>query len=152
MVQSPDEVPSWLALLLPALLIGFAIWRYLVARRQRPRFERGEVVYQEWFASGSSERNLVTRLGGARNCLRLVVTHEVLWVTSWPPFSLLAPLYDLEHVIPLQSITGVKHSRIWWMSSLLLSYADEEGSEHTLRLFPRHPREFLQALGHSDDW
>ncbi len=65
-------------------------------------FRKEEIVYQEFFASGASRKNILTKLGGARNCLRLLVTRDFLWVTSWFPFSIIAPVYDLEHIVPLR--------------------------------------------------
>lgn len=67
-----------------------------------PMFRKEEIVYQEFFASGASRKNILTKLGGARNCLRLLVTRDFLWVTSWFPFSIIAPVYDLEHIVPLR--------------------------------------------------
>ncbi len=136
----------WYALFVAAVVVQFAIGAYLRARRPRPRFERSEVVYQEWFASGLSERNFFTTCGGAHNCLRLVVTREMLWVTSWPPFSFLTPLLDLEHVVPLQSIISVERSRSWWVHYVLLTYSDASGRRHTLELMPKHLDRFLDAL------
>jgi hypothetical protein len=151
----PPQTAIPVAILLPflaiAVLTGLALWRHLQARQNRPRIEPSEVVYQEWFASGWSEANLLTKLGGAQNCLRLVVTREMLWITSWFPIAGLASRYDLEHVIPLQSITAVKLSRRLWTNRYLLSYADASGVEHTIGLVPKHPDQFLQALGRSPD-
>jgi hypothetical protein len=151
----PPQTAIPVAILLPflaiAVLTGLALWRHLQARQNRPRIEPGEVVYQEWFASGWSEATLLTKLGGAQNCLRLVVTQELLWITSWFPIVGLTALFDLEHVIPLQSITAVKLSRRLWAIRLLLSYADASGVEHTIGLVPKHPDQFLQALGRTPD-
>ena len=151
----PPQTAIPVAMLLPflgvAVLTGLALWRHLQARQNRPRIEPSEVVYQEWFASGWSEANLFTRLGGAQNCLRLVVTRELLWITSWFPFSAFTSLYDLEHVIPLQSITAVNLSPRLWTNRLLLSYSDASGVEHTVGLVPKHPDQFLQALGRTPD-
>lgn len=113
----------------------------------RPRFEPAEVVFQERFASGCSQKNILTQLGGARNCLRLVVTERVLWVTSWFPFSLLAPFYDLEHVIPLDAIVSVRRSSFFGKATLLLTYRDAGACGHTLMLLPRQPDAFIRSLG-----
>src|SRR5438874_12185634 len=93
----------WLSLAVTAVVVGWWAWRYLRAVRARPRFDAADVVFQEWFASGCSQKNIITKLGGARNCLRLVVTRSFLWVTSWFPFSLIATFYDMEHVVPLDA-------------------------------------------------
>jgi hypothetical protein len=135
---------------LPAVVFfGYIIYRNIVALRIRPRIAKGDIVYQEYFASGASQKNFFTKLGGARNCLRLVVTRELLWVTSWFPFSLIAPIYDGVHLIPLKSISSVQPSRFFSTDSLLLSYADDSGRNHTLRLIPKNREGFLTAIGAS---
>jgi hypothetical protein len=136
----------WLSTIAAAAVLAWWAWRYFRAVRDRPRFEKADVVYQEWFASGCSQKNIITKLGGARNCLRLVVTKNFLWVTSWFPFSLIAPFYDMEHVIPLDAIVSVRHSRFVGRNNLLLTYRDCKGT-HTLRLLPRKPNDFIASLG-----
>jgi hypothetical protein len=106
-----------------------------------------DILYQEWYASGHSQKNLFTRLGGARNCLRLVVTRDVLWVTSWFPFSLFTAFYDLEHVIPRDRITAVRRSWAFLLPSVLVTFRDSASGEHRLRLFSWRPAEFLRSLG-----
>ena len=110
-----------------------------------------DIVYQEFFASGASQKNILTQIGGGRNCVRLVVTRDLLWVTSWFPFSLIAPIYDGVHVIALGKISSVEPSRFFGADSLLLSYADDAGEIHTLRLMPQHRERFLRAIGRSLD-
>ena len=75
-----------------------------------PTVAPSDIIYQEWYASGHSRKNILTRIGGARNCLRLVVTKDLLWITSWFPFSLITAFYDLEHVIPRDQIMSVRRS------------------------------------------
>jgi hypothetical protein len=122
---------------------SFLAWLFIRARRRRPRFEKSEVVYQERYASGCSQKNVLTKIGGARNCLRLVVSRSFLLVTSWFPFSLITPFYDLEHVIPLDSIASIRRST--W-SGFLLTYRDSKGATHTLRLVPKKPDDFIRSL------
>jgi hypothetical protein len=136
----------WLILLGLGILLGVLVVRYISSLRAAADVRAERPLYQEWFASGSSQKNIFTKLGGARNCLRLVVTHRYLWVTSWPPFALLAFLYDLEHIIPLERVLSIERSRHLWQDSLDLSYTDERGYIHALRLFPKHPEPFLRAL------
>ena len=112
-----------------------------------PPVKPADIIYQEWFASGYSRKNIFTRLGGAQNCLRLVVTKDLLWVTSWFPFSLLAALYDLEHVVPRNQILSVNPSRWFLIPSVLLVFRDAHGSQHTLSLYPWGQAKFLRSLG-----
>ena len=146
MIEFPHFV-FWLSLLPAAVFFGYIVERNVAAFRMRPRITKEEIVYQEYFASGASQKNFLTKIGGGRNCFRLVVTRDLLWVTSWFPFSLIAPIYDGVHVIPLQSISSVQPSRFLGTDSLLLSYTDASGKSHTLRLLPKHPERFLHALG-----
>ena len=126
---------------------GFLAWRFIRARWMRPRFERTDVLYQEWFASGASQNNILTKILGARNCLRLVVTRSFLLVTSWFPFSLVTAFYDLEHLIPLDSIASVRRSSFYSFGSFLLTYRDTKGIERSVMLRPKHPDEFIRSLG-----
>ena len=130
-----------------AAFFGLLAWLFIRARRMKPRFEKSDVVYQERYASGCSQKNILTKLGGARNCLRLVVTRSFLWVTTWFPFSLITPLYDLEHVIPIDAILSVRRSSDFGMSGILITYRDATGDEHTLKLRPKQPDAFIRSLG-----
>lgn len=136
-----------LGLLPSVVFIAYILQRHVVTFRTRPNIAKRDIVYQEYFASGCSQKNILTKLGGARNCLRLVVTRDLLWVTSWFPFSLIAPIYDGVHVIPLPSISSVQPSRFFGSDSLLLSYTDKSGRSHTLRLVPKNREGFLTAIG-----
>jgi hypothetical protein len=147
-MRSPiHPVLFWLSNIATAAVLVWWARRYFRAVRDRPRFEASKIIFQEWCASGCSQKNIITKLGGARNCLRLVVTKQFLWVTSWFPFSLIAPFYDMEHVIPLDAIVSVRHSRFVGRSTLLLTYRDSSGESHTLRLLPRKQNDFIMSLG-----
>ncbi|MEA3212249.1 MAG: hypothetical protein QOE70_5306 [Chthoniobacter sp.] len=136
----------WLSLLPAVVFFGYIIQRHVVTFRTRPNIAKEDIVYQEYFASGASQKNVLTKLGGARNCLRLVVTRDLLWVTSWFPFSLIAPIYDGVHVIPLPAISFIESARFFGSDSLLLSYNDSSGRSHTLRLIPKNRERFLAAI------
>lgn len=122
---------------------AYLIYKYVNAVRGRPEIREGEILFEERFASGHSTKNILYKLGGASNCLRLVVTRELLWITSWFPFSLITPFYDLEHVIPRNRITSVESDR----RAIVLTYVGRAGVTHTLRLFPKDRGGFLRALG-----
>jgi hypothetical protein len=133
---------------LPAVCFAsYAMWRYFEGLKARPHIEKGDIAYQEWYASGSSQWNYLTMMGGGRNCIRLVVTRDLLWVTSWFPFSLISPLFDMEHVIPLRSITSLRNSRFLWKDTLLLTFSFPSGDRRTLRLMSKDPKRFVASLG-----
>jgi hypothetical protein len=137
----------WFSIAATGVMFGWWAWLYFRAVRAKPHFEQVDVVFQEWFASGCSQKNIVTKIGGARNCLRLVVTKSFLWVTSWFPFSLIAPFYDMEHVIPLNCITSVKRDRFFGRLTFLIAFTTENGVPRVLRLIPKKPDAFAQSLG-----
>ena len=137
---------EWFSLLPSAFLFCYIIKRYVIALRSKPVIAKSDIIYQETFASGATQKNMLTKIGGARNCLRLVVTRDLLWVTSWFPFTILAAVWDLVHVIPLSSISSVQSERFFGSETLLLSYTDSSGAVHSLRLLPKHPERFLSAI------
>ena len=139
-------ITYWLYRLASVALLAYAVYRYLEALAHRPRFAKTDIRFQEWFASGCSQKNILTKMGGGHNCVRIVVTHDLLWITSWFPFSLLAPLYDMEHVIPLGQISSVERRRFLWSNTLLLTYVGAANDRHTVRVIPRNIEQFVSAL------
>lgn len=134
------------ALLPTVAMTTVALRRYLAARRNRPTIAKTDIVHEERFASGASQKNFMTQISGAHNCLRLVVTKEILWVTSWFPFSLLTAFYDLEHVIPIRSILSIHGLQTLRLNGLVLTYSDDCGANHSLNLYPKDRDAFLRAL------
>jgi hypothetical protein len=147
MSPQSDSAFDYLGMIASVAFFGYLAWLYIRALKMKPRFVPTEVVFQEWFASGCSQKNILTRLGSARNCLRLVVTRSFLWVTTWFPFSLILPFYDLEHVIPIEAILSVRRSSDFGMSGVLVTYQDATGDKHTLKLRPKQPDAFIRSLG-----
>ena len=140
-------VLHWLSIVATVAMFGYMVWRYVRSLQMRPSFTEADVVFQEWFASGCSQKNIITKIGGASNCLRLVVTESFLWVTSWFPFSLIAPFYDMEHVIPLRSIASVRQDRFFGRLTFIVTFTANNGASHSLRLAPKNPEAFTQSLG-----
>jgi hypothetical protein len=137
---------SWISFSLFLIMLAYVIYTYVLAQLNRPLIQKNDIVFQEWFASGCSTKNLFTRFGGAHNCLRLVITREILWVTGWFPFSLLTGFYDLEHVIPLNRIVSFEANQGWLSNVVIVSYLDDTGSRRSLRLIPKNAAGFVGAL------
>lgn len=112
-----------------------------------PIIAASDIIYQEWFASGHSQKNLLTRFGGARNCLRLVVTRDVLWITSWFPFSMIAAFYDLEHVIPRDRILSIRRTGVFLFPAIEVTFITSDGEKRGLKLWPWRRNAFLRSLG-----
>jgi len=105
------------------------------------------ILYKEWFASGHSRKNIFTQLGGARGCLKLVVTNAFLHVSILFPFSLGAGLFDLNHTIPRSRIVSVRRTRYFFRTAIIVTFRDAAELEGTLCLHPRRPDAFLESLG-----
>jgi hypothetical protein len=86
MGTSQNSLSVLFSTIIPTVVIGYIVWLYVRALRMKPRFEPSDIVFQERFASGCSQKNILTKLGGARNCLRLVVTRSFLWVNLMVSF------------------------------------------------------------------
>ena len=142
-----------LGLLCAAGTFCYLLWRYFAARRHRPEVAGADILYRESFASGNSQKNFLTQIGGAHDCLRLLVTKDLLVITSWFPFSLLTPIYDLEHAIPIRGIVSVDDLQSFGRAGLRLVFADDQGAKHVIHIFPKNCAALRQALaiapGHS---
>lgn len=110
-------------------------------------FNGEEIVYRERFASGWSQRNWLTPFGGARNCLRVIVTSNTVHIGLWFPFSLMGRIWDLEHTIPVRSIVSLERARLLWQPYLRLSYRDTLGNLRSFALVLRNENAFLESVG-----
>lgn len=147
MLLLSDNTLTYLRVIPAVILVTYLLWLYFQVRSKQPEFKVEDIIYQERFASGASQKNILTKIGGSRNCLRLVVTSNILWVTSWFPFSLFSPFFDLEHIIPLETVISVSPIKFLGKNTILLTYRDKIGDIHTLRLIPRNLDLFIQSLG-----
>jgi len=124
---------------------GFAwmLWR----RKKRNLFpdEAKDVVYEERTASGRSHKNWYSKLGGAQNCLRLVITKTELWITPIFPFSALAGTFDLDHRIPLEKISSIDANKIMFKKSLLITYRDPKDEKRVVEVIPKDAEGFEMA-------
>ncbi len=148
--MNPPFDPLWLAICSIAggvLVLGYLVFVYLRTRSRKPVIPSNDILYQERFASGRSLKSLWTRMGSANGCLRLVVTRDLLWVTTWFPFTVIAPIWDLEQVIPRNRISSIEADRGYWRKNVVIVYDDHEGTSRSIELRPRNLEAFLRALG-----
>lgn len=143
----PDDIPLWINICITSAVIAFLALNYIRSFKAKPRFSPNEIVFQEWFASGASQKNIFTKFGGAHNCLRLVVTKDWLWVTSWFPFSVIAPIYDLEHVIPFSAIKDIRRQRSFGRAVFVILFTTRRGVTRAIKISPKDPEAFSRSLG-----
>ena len=104
--------------------------------------------FAEKFASGYSCDNFVRRLGGARNCLLVIVTDQAIAVTPIFPFNLmfLPEVWGLEHLVPLDRITAVVPTTHWYGNRVELEFDSDDGGRKRFALILRMQSAFLAAL------
>ena len=135
-----------------AWTVGGGIVLYLIQRAKGkpvPDIPRDEILYAERGASGFSHKNLLSRLGGAKHCLNVVLGRDVLTVSVSFPFSLVdaAGTFDLHHAIPIARITGIVPGR---QDTVIVDFRSAAGEEKRLELTLSRGNEFLEkaaALG-----
>ncbi len=125
-------------------VVGIA---FLLRRRSKkgpkfPPLETVNVVFRERFASGASHLSWITRLGGASNCLSVILTDSELWITTFFPFTAFAGYYDLEHRVSTQSLTQVLQNR----KSVTIEFSMPDGAQRRIVLRLRSAPEFMAAL------
>lgn len=112
-------IGSWYFKVFAISWIGLWILASVIYRRWngtyilRPKFPYP--LFEETRASGRSLRSFVTRLGGARHCLWLVITGDMLHIGPHFPFNLmfLPEVYGLEHHVPASNIVAVEKIDRW---------------------------------------
>lgn len=128
----------------------FFFWQYWKMKDKGNIFseiDKSQIIYEEKTASGCSLKSSLTRNGGARNCLLLVVTDSVLLIAPIFPFSVLLDMYDLEHKIMKKRIVNISEGKVMWRKSLTIDFTDDEGLSHTVQIEPNKSDKFLTALG-----
>jgi hypothetical protein len=127
-------------------VIAYRIYRKRVRGVVFPAESSVRILYDESFASGRSLRSLWTRLGGARNCLRVTVTESELWVRPIMPFSLLSADFDLEHRIPRDSVVSAEIAGAGSVRLVNLSFRVGGSGDHRLQLRLADTVRFLAAI------
>ncbi|HJS07234.1 MAG TPA: hypothetical protein VJ809_06220 [Pirellulales bacterium] len=122
--------------------MAFLLWR---RSRRGPHFpDRDEVnvLFKEKWTSGRSCKSLFTRLGGANNCLRVVVTDNELWIAPHFPFSAFAGQFDLDHRISRDVIKNIEQNG----RKVTVEFAVEECQTRKVELRLRNPDAFVTAI------
>ena len=125
-------------------LTGMALWR---ARQGvwHPPIHQSQELYLERFVSGSSHKNLLTKLGGARNALSVTVSSEAVLIELMPPFKWIIPrgLNDLDHYIARKNIKNISCSTSWGREGVMLEFVSDSGERKCIELFLRSRQQFL---------
>ena len=131
----------WLVLVISVSII----YRKRKAVSQIP-FDETNLRFYENAVSGSSHKNILTRLGGARNCLKVSVNDKEVYIRPFFPFNLmfLPEIYDLEHRISKEQIVSLERRKgLIVRDSVLLTYSDSTGNQKIVELYIKHAEQFI---------
>jgi hypothetical protein len=147
-----SEFAPWV---FPAALVGilalmlYRMWHGAQVLKARGRAVRPtlppDALFGESGASGYSERNLITRFGGASRVLLVWVTKRELVVEAIFPFNVFMyeNPYDVEHRVPIDALTSVEAAG---RNAVRISFDDASRESHILRLFLKQPDSFVSVL------
>lgn len=143
----------FVGLALAAAWVALVICASVVYRRSkgkpffRPEFERP--LFLETWRSGHSLRSVITRLGGARNCLWVAVDERSLFVAPHFPFNLmfLPEIYGLEYAVPGSAIRSVERADgLLARNRVRVSVERQPGTEESFEVSLRDPDAFVRAV------
>lgn len=129
--------------------VAFFAWRRHSVGPIHPPFSGSDIRFSEKYVSGSSDKNLFTRLGGARNALAVTVLKDALLVEPVGIFKWLMPpgFNDPEHYVSRMNILRVEAASTLGRKTVRIEIRGRDGATRTLELALRGYQEFLSALG-----
>lgn len=129
------------------VIIISAIYRAKKANKL-PKLLESDLLFSEKGASGFSHKNLLTKFGGARNCLVVQLASRGLLIKPFFPFNLmfLPEIYDLEHFILREHIKFIKPTRSFGSKTVLIEFQSDKGHFKCVELILRNHEEFLKAI------
>ena len=130
-----------------AVVLASIVYRRATGKSIRPTVPSNSRFSETW-TSGRSLQNLITRLGGARNCLIVAVTPTSLEVHPQFPFTLmfLPEIYGLDWDIPLTKVRAVRTERGLFGDRDIVEFVTDEGRTERLELRLRKAPEFRTAM------
>ena len=135
----------------PFLWIFAVIAVSVLYRRSKgkPTFPRlpANVAFGETWCSGRSLRNILSKIGGARNCLLIMVQDGRFVVTPQFPFNLmfLPEIYGLDVDVPIGDIASIMPQTKLFRKVLLVEFAREALAP--IELVVRDEAGFISAIG-----
>ena len=118
--------------------VAVALW----LRGKKPKISRQDVIYAERWQSGRSFRSLLTRFGGARNCLNIMFLKDRLIIKPHFPFDLFgAKVLGLEQTIPYHAVISCNIEDFFFgLKQVVLTYRNESGQQEKIAFTARDPQ------------
>lgn len=128
------------------LLLSVAYRLYKGKPIFRPDFD--QVRFLDTWRSGWSDRDTLTRLGGGRNCLWIVVTQDELWISPHFPFSLLfiPEAFHLDFRIPGSAVLEMTERSLGGESHGIIRFRHATGEEESFEFTVKDLEGFRKAL------
>jgi hypothetical protein len=128
-------------------VVASIIYRNSRGKPILPSKPKDSLFYEGW-ASGHSNTNIFTKLGGAHNCLLVAVTPDFLIIQPRFPFNLmfLPEIYGLEYRIPGLNIRTVEKKGRIFGKGVEIQFIDVGGGEKSVRLYLKRTDDFLAAI------
>ena len=107
-----------------------------------------DTIYYETSGSGCSNQNLITKFGGAQNCLIVAVTKDSFIVEPKFPFNLmfLPEIFGLEHHVSKKNISSIVEKSRFLGKSVTVEFSTSDGKCQSIELRLRKMDAFLIAL------
>ena len=146
----PFKITMFAAVVLIGITVGSIIYRL---QKSKPimKSEFREPRFSETWCSGQSDRNVLARLGIAKNILWVVVTKDELHVSPHFPFSLMffPEAFGLDHRVPGRAIMEVRNkSSTSPTDGILVKYRHATGVEENLELHANDASSLMRALSY----
>lgn len=131
------------------IIVASIIYKVKSGKKLKP-IDLGEILYQENGVSGSSHKSILTRLGGARNCLLVTATKNEIDIHPSFPFNLmfLPEIYDLKHRIAVKDIKIIQRvEHVIGKSSIKIEYLQNGRESKAVELYLGNADKFLASIG-----
>jgi hypothetical protein len=127
---------------------AYFAWQRHRAGPKHPPYLAADVRFSEKYVSGSSDKNLFTRMGGANKALAVIVLKDALLIEPMGILKWIMPLgfADLEHYVLKSNIQSVEAASILGQQVVRIEIKGSDGEIRTLKLAIRQQEEFLSAL------
>jgi len=127
------------------ILIVASILYRTINGKNYPVIPEQDITFTERWVSGASQKNVLTKLGGASNCLSVTVSRNALVIRPMFPFNLMffPEVYDLEHVVARSEISRIEPRSD--LGSVLVEF-ESDGQKKRIELTFRRRDEFLRAV------
>jgi hypothetical protein len=145
------NIDAMFAFALAWVMLFFVVSLVYRFRKQRPLLVdvASDALFTESWASGRSNKNFITQLGGARNCLHVMVTRTDIEIRPHFPFVLffLPEIFGLELIIPRTQIESIiRVSGLFLRGGVRVTYKIPNAKSRSVSLYLRDADDFVATL------